>query len=99
MQTIPLQPKTMAVLRYLVERAGQLVPKAVLFDAVWPETAVSDNVLMVCLALHGQCVERPLTLLNERAIEPYLAARFPGDRSPMVWRTLCTGAPTAIHCS
>jgi DNA-binding winged helix-turn-helix (wHTH) protein/predicted ATPase len=49
MQVIPLRPKTFAVLRCLVEHAGQLVPKAALFDAVWPATAVSDNVLMVCI--------------------------------------------------
>ena len=48
-QAIPLRPKTFAVLRYLVDHPGQLVAKAVLLDAVWPETAVSDGGLMVCL--------------------------------------------------
>src|SRR5215475_6673225 len=47
---VALKPKTFAVLQYLVEHAGQLVTKAALLDAVWPETAVSDVVLKVCIA-------------------------------------------------
>ena len=48
-EAFPLRPKTFAVLRFLVERPGQLVPKAALLDTVWPETAVGDGVLMVCI--------------------------------------------------
>ena len=48
--TVALKPKTFAVLQYLVAHAGQLVTKAALLDAVWPETAVSDGVLKVCIA-------------------------------------------------
>jgi predicted ATPase/DNA-binding winged helix-turn-helix (wHTH) protein len=44
-QAIPLRPKSFAVLTYLVERAGALVTKDELLDAVWPSTAVSDTVL------------------------------------------------------
>jgi len=47
---VALKPKTFAVLQYLVEHAGQLVTKAALLDAVWPDTAVSDVVLKVCIA-------------------------------------------------
>src|SRR5262245_50466731 len=46
---IALRPKTFAVLRFLVERAGQLVTKEELLDAVWPDTAVSDVVPIVCV--------------------------------------------------
>lgn len=46
---IPLRPKTFAVLRYLVEHAGQLVTKDALLTAVWPETVVSDVVPMGCI--------------------------------------------------
>jgi predicted ATPase/DNA-binding winged helix-turn-helix (wHTH) protein len=48
--TVALKPKTFTVLQYLVAHAGQLVTKAALLDAVWPETAVSDGVLKVCIA-------------------------------------------------
>jgi DNA-binding winged helix-turn-helix (wHTH) protein/predicted ATPase len=49
-ELIALKPKTLAVLQYLVEHAGHLVTKAALLEAVWPETAVSDVVLKVCIA-------------------------------------------------
>src|SRR5208282_4910924 len=40
---IRLRHKTFAVLRHLVERPGQLVTKAALLDAVWPDVSVSDS--------------------------------------------------------
>jgi DNA-binding winged helix-turn-helix (wHTH) protein/tetratricopeptide (TPR) repeat protein len=40
---IRLRRKTFAVLRHLVERPGQLVTKASLLDAVWPDVSVSDS--------------------------------------------------------
>lgn len=46
---IPLRPKSFAVLEYLVARPGRLVKKHELLDAVWPETAVVDVVLKVCV--------------------------------------------------
>jgi DNA-binding winged helix-turn-helix (wHTH) protein len=48
-QAIPLTPKAFAVLRYLVERPGQLVTKDDLFKAVWPEVYVSEAALAVCI--------------------------------------------------
>ena len=44
-QPVPLRPKTLALLAYLVAHAGQLVTKEALLDAVWSETAVGDGVL------------------------------------------------------
>jgi DNA-binding winged helix-turn-helix (wHTH) protein/predicted ATPase len=48
-QAIPLRPKPFAVLKYLVDRAGQLVIKQELLDAVWPDTFVTDAVLKDCI--------------------------------------------------
>src|SRR5262245_38926965 len=42
---VPLRPKTLTLLSYLVAHAGEVVTKETLFDAVWPETAVGDGVL------------------------------------------------------
>jgi DNA-binding response OmpR family regulator len=42
---VPLTRKACEVLQCLVGKPGQLVTKAALFEAVWPETVVSDNVL------------------------------------------------------
>jgi DNA-binding winged helix-turn-helix (wHTH) protein/predicted ATPase len=49
-QLLPLPPKPLAVLAYLVARAGQVVTKDELLEAVWPETVVSEGVLKTCLA-------------------------------------------------
>src|SRR6266545_2808475 len=48
-QAVALMPKAFAVLRYLVEHPGRLVTKAELFDAIWPDTYVSDGVLKNCV--------------------------------------------------
>ena len=48
-QRIALTSKAVAVLRYLVEHAGQLVSKTALFDALWPGTVVSDGALTFCI--------------------------------------------------
>jgi predicted ATPase/DNA-binding winged helix-turn-helix (wHTH) protein len=46
---VRLPPKACAVLRLLVEQAGQLVPKEALLEAIWPEAVVSEAVLTVCI--------------------------------------------------
>lgn len=48
-ETIPLRRKAFAVLRYLVEHAGQVVSRAELVTAVWGTTKVSESVLRGCL--------------------------------------------------
>jgi DNA-binding winged helix-turn-helix (wHTH) protein/Tol biopolymer transport system component len=47
---VPLRPKAFEALTYLVERHGRLVTKTELVDALWPDTAVTDNSLAQCLA-------------------------------------------------
>jgi DNA-binding winged helix-turn-helix (wHTH) protein/tetratricopeptide (TPR) repeat protein len=46
-QMLPLTPKAFAVLHYLLAHAGQLVTKEALFQAVWPDIAVSDVALTI----------------------------------------------------
>ena len=48
-QPVPLTLKAFGVLQHLVTHAGQLVTKEALFDAVWPETAVSEAALRVVI--------------------------------------------------
>jgi adenylate cyclase len=45
-EEITLRPKTFFVLRYLTENAGRLVSKDDLFAAVWPNVAITDDVLV-----------------------------------------------------
>src|SRR5262245_25737484 len=44
-QPIDITPKAWAVLRHLVERAGELVTKGDLLDAVWGDVAVGEGSL------------------------------------------------------
>src|SRR5215510_5097727 len=44
-QLIPIRPKPFALLNYLLERAGRLVTKEELLDAVWPDVSVGEAVL------------------------------------------------------
>ena len=46
---MPLTPKAFSLLQYLAERAGRLVPKQELLDAVWPGVFVGDAVLKVTI--------------------------------------------------
>jgi hypothetical protein len=48
-QALSLRPKTFALLHYLVAHPGQLLTKAALLEALWPETLVSEVVLSVCI--------------------------------------------------
>jgi DNA-binding winged helix-turn-helix (wHTH) protein len=48
-QDVPLRPKSFEVLTYLVVHHGKLVTKNELVEAVWPDTAVTDNSLSQCL--------------------------------------------------
>ena len=44
-QNIPLSPKIIDLLLYLVARPSALVTKEELFTALWPDVAVTDNAL------------------------------------------------------
>ena|SRR6516164_7370347 len=46
---VRLRRKTFEVLRHLIENRAQLVTKAALLDAVWPEVAVSDSMPALCV--------------------------------------------------
>jgi predicted ATPase/DNA-binding winged helix-turn-helix (wHTH) protein len=48
-QLLPLAPKPLAVLAYLVTHAGQVVTKDALLEAVWPKMAISEGVLKTCI--------------------------------------------------
>jgi DNA-binding winged helix-turn-helix (wHTH) protein/tetratricopeptide (TPR) repeat protein/TolB-like protein len=47
---VRLEPKVMAVLVCLAERAGEVVSRTALYDAVWGQTIVSDQALTNCIS-------------------------------------------------
>src|SRR5215469_15903825 len=48
-QEVPLRPKVFETLAYLVEHHGRVVRKATLIEAIWPNTAITDNSLPQCI--------------------------------------------------
>ncbi len=46
---IKLRPKSYEVLKYLVENSGRLISKDELIQAIWVDTAVTDDSLVQCL--------------------------------------------------
>jgi DNA-binding winged helix-turn-helix (wHTH) protein len=48
-EALRLSLKAFAVLQILVAQAGTLVPKETLLEAAWPDVAVNDAVLTVCI--------------------------------------------------
>lgn len=54
---ISLRPKAFAVLKTLIEKAGQLVKTQELLDAVWPGTFVGDAVLKGCILQLREALE------------------------------------------
>lgn len=47
---VPLRPQTLRVLDVLVANAGDLVTKDTLMETVWPDTHVTDDSLVQCIA-------------------------------------------------
>lgn len=72
---VPLRPKTYAVLAYLLAHHGALITKEALLDAVWGETAVTDDVVRISVR------ELRSALGDERLIEtvPRRGYRFTAD--------------------
>lgn len=46
---VHIKPKSMAVLELLAGAAGEVVPRKEIFDAVWPRSIVTDDVLTQCI--------------------------------------------------
>jgi len=62
---IALRPKTFALLLYLADRAGKLVGKQELLDAVWPGVIVTDDSLTQAVSeLRGALGDREQTLIH-----------------------------------
>lgn len=45
-RVIPLAPKPFETLHYLAQRRGRVIPKSELMEKLWPETFVTDDVLV-----------------------------------------------------
>ncbi len=86
---VALRPKTYALLVYLVDRAGSVVPKQELLDAVWPGLVVTDDSLTQAiselrsaLGEHGPALIRTLSRRGYRFEAELLPAERPAPASP-----------------
>jgi TolB-like protein/DNA-binding winged helix-turn-helix (wHTH) protein len=70
-EPIALPSRAFATLRYLVERAGEIVEKHSLMEAVWPKTVVEENNL-------SQCILTLRRALGEAADERRFILTVPG---------------------
>jgi DNA-binding winged helix-turn-helix (wHTH) protein/dipeptidyl aminopeptidase/acylaminoacyl peptidase len=70
-EPLPLPSRAFAALRYLVERAGEIVDKSALMAAVWPTTVVAENNL-------NQCILALRKALGESAGERRFILTVPG---------------------
>jgi DNA-binding winged helix-turn-helix (wHTH) protein/tetratricopeptide (TPR) repeat protein len=50
-QPVPLKPKILDLLLFLVERRGQLVVKEVLMNQIWPDAIVEENNITVSMSI------------------------------------------------
>ena len=64
---VPLRPRTWAVLRYLVERPGELIAKGDLLAAIWGDVTVTEATL-------SQSISELRTALNDDARQPRFIA-------------------------
>ncbi len=69
-EPVAIRPKTYRVLLFLLERPGRIVTKEELVGGVWPGTAVSDDVLI-------RCVAELRRILGDDAKNPQLLRTFP----------------------
>ena len=70
-ETLPLPSRAFATLRFLVERAGEIVDKSALMSRVWPKTIVAENNL-------NQCIVALRKALGETAGERRFILTVPG---------------------
>ena len=58
-ESVPMTPRALAVLRYLVQHRGRLVTKHELLDAVWAGVHVGDAVVKTCIREIRRAIDDP----------------------------------------
>jgi DNA-binding winged helix-turn-helix (wHTH) protein len=98
-EAVRLRPKSFAVLRYLVERPGQLVTKEELLQAVWPEVEVGEAVLAVSVSELRRVLQDPVQAPQFIATVPRRGYRFlaPSRHTAPLPRTPAGEAPQAAR--
>jgi Tol biopolymer transport system component/DNA-binding winged helix-turn-helix (wHTH) protein len=110
-EEVPLEPKSLRLLLYLIENPGRVVGKEELMQAIWQNTFVGDNSLTRAVAQirkslgddakHGRYIETVPKLGYRFIVAPEKDGRQPVTvvanprRSPIVWASLVATALVA----
>src|SRR5262245_38462234 len=99
-EPVHLRPRTWNVLRYLVERAGQLVTKDDLLDSVWSDSIVSEGTLTNSIrelraALGGDARSPTYIVTVHRRGFRFVAELAPAESPPALPATPSRPATTA----
>ena len=90
-----LRPKSAEVLRYLAEKAGRVVSREELMQAVWPDIFVTDDNITQCVAeIRRSLGDEGARLLRTLSKRGYLLAAEVTrvETSPPAWRSSgCSG--------
>ena len=98
---LPLQPKPLAVLHYLVENPGRLVRKQEFMEQAWPGTQVTPRSLIGCISVIRQVLDgSPQAPEYIETLGPYgyrcLYARSEGPRRSSARGHLNCAVPQAF---
>ncbi len=92
---LKLRPKSFDVLKYLAENSGRLITKDELIEAVWNETAVTDDSLVQCM----KDIRRTLNDTGQRIIKtvPRRGYIFEREVRENGSATIYTEETTGVH--
>ncbi len=80
----PLRPKSFALLRHLAERAGQLVGREEIMEAVWPGTYVTEDSITQCIRdIRRALGDEAAHLLRTLPRRGYILAAEPSPPEPV----------------
>jgi DNA-binding winged helix-turn-helix (wHTH) protein/TolB-like protein/Flp pilus assembly protein TadD len=92
---IALRPKSFALLVYLARHPGRLLTKDELFEAVWPDVAVTDDSLVQCISeLRAALGDGDQRLIKTVPRRGYLLDAPPVDTPPLADETVERSAGT-----
>ena len=94
-RTVPLRPKTYALLALLSQNAGRLMSKDTLMEALWPNVVVSDDSLVQCVTeLRGALGAASAALIKNVPRRGYLLDAVLSESESNLPTAAATAAPT-----
>lgn len=97
-EEIKLRPKSFEVLKYLTENGGRLISKDELIEAVWLETAVTDESLVQCLKDIRQALnDKSQKIIKTVPRRGYIFEKEVSDNGATIYTEETTGVQLVIE--